>query len=83
MVQVIHDNILEKLRSCGLQGTQERYVDLYAQMFASNTMTLVRWWFRYEGQISAKDVQNLMTKNMKQGMFRTFREQLCQQNPPT
>ena len=74
MVQVIHDNILEKLRSCGLQGTQERYVDLYAQMFASNTMTLVRWWFQYESEISMEEVQQIMVNNMKEGIFGAFRQ---------
>lgn len=74
MVQVIHDNILEKLRTCGLQGTQERYVDLYAKMFASDTMTLVRWWFQYESEISMEEVQQIMVNNMKQGLFGAFRQ---------
>lgn len=74
MVQVIHDNILEKLRSCGLQGTQERYVDLYAQHLASNTMTLVRWWFQYESEISMEEVQQIMVNNMKEGIFGAFRQ---------
>ena len=72
MLQVIHDNILEKLRSCGLQGTQERYVDLYAQLLASNTMTLVRWWFQYESEISMEEVQQIMVNNMKEGIFGAF-----------
>ena len=72
MLQVIHDSILEKLRSCGLQGTQERYVDLYAQLLASNTMTLVRWWFQYESEISMEEVQQIMVNNMKEGIFGAF-----------
>lgn len=74
MLQVIHDNILEKLRSCDLQGTQERYVDLYAQLLASNTMTLVRWWFQYESEISMEEVQQIMVNNMKEGIFGAFRQ---------
>ena len=74
-------DLLEKLPAS--PAGPSPYADLYARLFASDMMTLVRWWFLYEGQISAKDVQNIMTKNMKQGMFRTFREQLRQQNPPT
>lgn len=81
MVDIVYEAILEKLPAS--PAGPSPYADLYARLFASDMMTLVRWWFRYEGQISAKDVQNLMTKNMKQGMFRTFREQLRQQNPPT
>ena len=72
MLQVIHDSILAKLRSCGLQGTQERYVDLYAQLLASNTMTLVRWWFQYESEISMEEVQQIMVNNMKEGIFGAF-----------
>ena len=72
MLQVIHDSILEKLRSCGLQGTQERYVDLYAQLLASNTMTLVRWWFQYESEISMEEVQQIMVNTMKEGIFGAF-----------
>lgn len=74
MLQVIHDSILEKLRSCGLQGTQERYVDLYAQLLAFNTMTLVRWWFQYESEISMEEVQQIMVNNMKEGIFGAFRQ---------
>lgn len=75
MVQVVHNNILEKLAAPSTQSDRlTPYIDLYARLFASDMMTLVRWWFRYEGQISCKDVQNLMVNNMKQGMFRTFRQ---------
>lgn len=69
MVDAVHDAILEKLSA-------DPYADLYARLFASDMMTLVRWWFRYEGTITARDVQDVMHKNMKQGMFRTFREQM-------
>lgn len=74
MVKVIHDNILDKLCACGLHGAQERYVDLYAQLFASDMMTLVRWWFQYEDEISMEEVQQIMANNMKQGLFGAFRQ---------
>lgn len=73
MVEAVHDAILEKLP---VQDPPDPYADLYARLFASDMMTLVRWWFHYEGRITAKDVQQIMHKNMKQGMFRTFREQM-------
>ncbi len=73
MVDAVHDAILETLPR---KNTQDPYADLYARLFASNMMTLVRWWFFYEGAISAKKVQEIMHKNMTQGMFRTFREQI-------
>ena len=40
-------------------------------------MTMVRCWFQYKERVSAKEVQELMCRNMKQGMFRTFRERMC------
>lgn len=73
MVDAVHDAILEKLPA---QDPPDPYADLYARLFASDMMTLVRWWFQYEGRITAKDVQDIMHKNMKQGMFRTFRERI-------
>lgn len=74
MVDLVHDAILETLPA-GREGP-DPYADLYARLFASDMMTLVRWWFRYEDRITARDVQDIMCKNMKQGMFRTFREQM-------
>lgn len=73
MVDAVHDAILEKLDA---QDPPDPYADLHARLFASDMMTLVRWWFHYEGRITAKEVQDIMRKNMKQGMFRTFREQM-------
>lgn len=73
MIDAVHDAILEKLDA---QDPPDPYADLYARLFASDMMTLVRWWFHYEGRITAKEVQDIMRKNMKQGMFRTFREQM-------
>lgn len=73
MIDAVHDAILEKLDA---QDPPDPYADLHARLFASDMMTLVRWWFHYEGRITAKEVQDIMRKNMKQGMFRTFREQM-------
>ncbi|MEE0799868.1 MAG: helix-turn-helix domain-containing protein [Gemmiger sp.] len=72
MVQVVHDAILETLPTPPEGPTL--YADLYARLFASDMMTMVRWWLRYEDQVTAAEVQELMNRNMKQGMFRTFRE---------
>lgn len=72
--QVIHDNILDNLCAESEVSSPDLYADLYARLFASDMMTLVRWWFRYEETVTIKEVQEIMMKNMKQGMFRTFRE---------
>ena len=74
MIQIVHDAILDKLAA---GETIYPYADLYACLFASDMMTMVRWWFQYKERVSAKEVQELMCRNMKQGMFRTFRERMC------
>lgn len=76
MVQVIHDNILENLAIGHDEISKDPYTDLYARLFASDMMTLVRWWFRYEEEITMKEVQEIMMNNMKQGLFRTFRQHM-------
>lgn len=76
MVQVIHDNILDNLWSQNNGLSPDLYADLYARLFASDMMTLVRWWLRYEEAVTIKEVQNIMVNNMKQGMFRTFWEHM-------
>lgn len=78
MVQVIHDNILDNLISDSNQSPPDLYADLYARLFASDMMTLVRWWFRYEEAVTIKEVKNIMMNNMKQEMFRTFRQHMEQ-----
>lgn len=75
MVGAVHQAILEKL-SAGREGPPDPYADLYARLFASDMMTMVRWWMRYEDRVTTADVQELMMHNMKQGMFRTFRQRV-------
>ena len=75
MVEAVHQAILEKL-AAGKADPPDQYADLYARLFASDMMTMVRWWMHYEDRVSITDVQELMMNNMKQGMFRTFRERV-------
>ena len=75
MIDIVHDSILEALRGSGGELVTP-YADLYARLFASDMMTLVRWWMQYKDTVSARDVQSLMCDNMKQGIFRTFRERM-------
>ncbi len=70
MVQAVQDRMLEKLSVS--KNTPE--IDLYARLFAYDMMTVVRWWFKYENEMSITSVKEIMMNNMKQGVFRTFRE---------
>lgn len=75
MINVVQENMLEKLSvSQNVSSKIAPQIDLYARLFASDMMTIVRWWFKYENEVSMQDVQNIMMNNMKQGMFRTFRD---------
>ncbi len=76
MIDIVHDAILETLCSHPqeVRFQVSPYADLYARLFASDMMTLVRWWMKYKDTVTARDVQDLMRNNMKQGTFRTFRE---------
>lgn len=71
MIQTIHDRIMEQLPSA-LNESSIHYADLYARLFASDMMTLVRWWFTYSNCISSEELQEIMSSNIKKGMFKTF-----------
>lgn len=72
MTQIVQDRILEKL--CGELEKATAAQSLYASFFASNMMTLIRWWFNHEGQVSEDTVVEIMASNMKQGLFCTFKQ---------
>ena len=74
MEDIIRRNILGTISS-NPAGDQQitPYHVLYAELFASNLMTLVRWWLAYETSVTRADVETLMTSNMKNGLFSTFK----------
>lgn len=47
---------------------------LYAQLFASNAMELVRWGFENSTAVNMQEVNAIMVRNMRDGLFRSFRE---------
>ena len=74
MEDTIRRNILGTISS-NPAGDQQitPYHVLYAELFASNLMTLVRWWLANETSVTRADVETLMTSNMKNGLFTTFK----------
>lgn len=76
MIRVIQEKILNLLQESGTPARESIYCELYAYMFASNNMSLTRWWFAHESQVTLEDVMRLMTRNMEEGLFRTFKEHL-------
>ncbi len=77
MADLIYTQILQKLLSAYPDLSQKQvYCELYAQLFSSNIMTLVRWWLTNAHTVSAEEVQKIMHENMKHGLFYTFRHHI-------
>lgn len=74
MTDIVEERILEKLCPEGGEKKNCAARQLYACFFASNMMTLIRWWFRNPGQVSEDTVVELMCSNMKKGLFATFKQ---------
>lgn len=74
MVTIVQQNILTTLRaSISTAESSKLYQDLYSRLFAANMMELVCWWIQNDQQVSADDVLRLMTSNMTNGLFTTFK----------
>ena len=57
----------------GIQITP--YHELYSRLFASNLMTLVKWWLKNEPAITLSDVESVMEGNMKNSLFTSIMDQ--------
>lgn len=77
MEEIICDNILKTVQE-NPSGSREitPYHQLYARLFASNLMTLVRWWLSNENTVTAEEIQVIMNGNMKNGLFCTFKDKI-------
>ena len=51
------------------------YHELYSRLFASNLMTLVKWWLKNEPAITLSDVESVMKGNMKSSLFALVKSQ--------
>lgn len=77
MILMIKDKIVDLLYATyPALKSRDLYTGLYAYMFASDAMTLIRWWFTNEGSVTLQDVMRIMTKNMAEGTFKSFRDEL-------
>ena len=79
MTEILRASILAALnQTIAADQNKQRYADLYAQLFASNMMLLIQWWFQNPHTVSQEEVEELMSSNMKYGMFKTFKKQMDQ-----
>jgi len=74
MTVIICDNILNKLDSSSADQRHRQHQQLYAKLFASNLMTLVRWGFLHDREVTKEDIESLMRSNMENGLFFTFKQ---------
>ena len=77
MKDIICRNVLNTLQPQDNSGNAvpvTPYHELYARLFASNLMTLAKWWLINEPVITLSDVESVMKGNMKAGLFVTFKE---------
>ena len=75
MAQIIEERILETLSATSIIKQENKiYLDLFAKLFASNLMTEVEWWLKNDTSVSVEDLMKIMTRNMKNGIFKTFRD---------
>lgn len=74
MESIICANILKTIREDPAGSHQiTPYHTLYAELFSSNLMTMIRWWLSNEPRITRSDVLEVMNGNMKNGLFPTFK----------
>ena len=74
MTDLVYRQILEKLLTESPElSAKHTYCELYAHLFSSNMMALIRWWLTNEDTVSIEEVQKIMHENMKKGLFYTFR----------
>ncbi len=74
MIEIVRDSILEKIAEKNENRDISPYQELYATFFASNMMSLIHWWFMHENQVTEDEVLRIMTRNMKKGLFYTFKQ---------
>ena len=74
MTDLVYRQILEKLLTESPElSAKHTYCELYAHLFSSNMMALIRWWLTNEDTVSIEEVQKIMHENMKKGLYYTFR----------
>lgn len=75
MTEIIYDEFLEELpdyHSCSPQKIA--HLKLYARLFSSNCMTLLKWYFENDDIVNIQEMRDIMNKNMKKGLFSAFYE---------
>jgi len=80
MVETIAENIIKKKieQHPEIKSDNEKFfkVSLFANLFAYNHLVSVRWWLANDYVISKKDYCDLFDAMMKEGLFKTFKDNI-------
>ena len=73
MKNIVSEQILNTLNISEKNEVNQKYANLYARLFSSNLMTIIEWWFFNNDALTCDDILEIMKKNMKDGLFKTFK----------
>ena len=68
MVEIIQEKLLATLQS------DNKYASLYASLFASDMLSMIRWGLQHPDTIAAAELEEIMAANMRIGMFKSFKQ---------
>ena len=76
-MQALDESIIEKAEAHRSYDARQRaHLELYAHLFSFHAMSLFEWWLRHDTLVSVEDIKALMSGNLKQGFFTTFKRLL-------
>lgn len=77
MVEIVHNNMIKLMNNNPYYGKNHKlYIDLYAELFAANLMTMTQWWFVNYRSLKMDEVEEIMSDNMSSGLFAAFKKRL-------
>lgn len=80
MTDIVAGRILEQLDTQAMDPVKLAYAQLYARLFASDLMTMVKWWLEQD-HIGLEQVHQIMSDNMGKGIFQAFHHYVYDTQP--
>ncbi len=75
MTMIIHHQLYENLlKTTPGDKKKKAYCDYYAYILSSNVMALVHWGFMNINLVNQRDLLNIMSANMKEGIFASLKK---------
>lgn len=67
MLAIIQEKLVATMQ------TKNKYASLYASLFASDMLSIIRWGLQHPHTIAADELEAIMASNMRIGMFQSFK----------